>query len=90
MGWIFAVRCGLLGGVTVGDPFAGLLSAMQAERRCRSEPIGQDREALPAQMTDSTPHPNAFMPVIVGWAEPTAMADNRVVAANRTLPRQEV
>ena len=41
-------------------------------------------------MTDSAPHPDAFVPVIVGMAEPPPMADDRVVPANRTLPRQEV
>ena len=41
-------------------------------------------------MTDSTPHPNAFVPVIVGWAEPPSMANNCLVLANWTLPRQEI
>jgi hypothetical protein len=27
---------------------------------------------------------------IMGWAEPPSMADDRVVAANRTSPRQEL
>jgi hypothetical protein len=63
---------------------------MQAERRRRREPIGQDREGLPARRTDSTSHPNAFVPVIVGMAEPLSMTDDRVVLTNRTSPRQEV
>ena len=41
-------------------------------------------------MTDSAAHPNAFVPVIVGMAEPLSMADNRVILANRALPRQEI
>jgi hypothetical protein len=41
-------------------------------------------------MTDSTPHPNAFVPVVVGLTESPSMADDRVVLANRTSPRQEV
>jgi hypothetical protein len=41
-------------------------------------------------MTDSTPHPNVFVPVIVGLAVPPSVADDRVVVANRTSPRQEV
>jgi hypothetical protein len=41
-------------------------------------------------MTDSTPHPDVFVPVIMGLAESPSMADDRVVVANRTLPRQEV
>ena len=41
-------------------------------------------------MTDSTPYPNAFVAVVVGLTEPPSMADDRVVVAYRTLPRQEV
>ena len=41
-------------------------------------------------MTDSTTHPNAFMAIVVGLTESLSMADDRVVAANRTPPRQEV
>jgi hypothetical protein len=41
-------------------------------------------------MTDSAPHPNAFMPVVVGLAKPSSMANDRVVVANRTSPRQEI
>ena len=87
---IFAVRRRLLNGIPGGDVLTGLLSATQAERRRRRQPIGQDREGLVARMTDSAPHPNAFVPVIVGLAEPPSMADDRVVPANRTSPRQEV
>jgi hypothetical protein len=90
MGRIFALRCGLLGGVAGGDPLAGLLSATQAERRCRRQPIGQNRESLPARLTDSAAHPNAVLLVIVSWTEPSSMADDRVVPANRTSPRQEI
>ena len=84
------MRSCLLKGITCGDAFAGLLSAMQAERRRRRERIGQDGESLPAGRTDSAPHPNAFVPVIVGMAEPLSMADDRVILANRTLPWQEI
>jgi hypothetical protein len=41
-------------------------------------------------MTDSASHPNVFVPVIVGLAEPPSMANDRLVVANRTSPRQEV
>ena len=41
-------------------------------------------------MTDSAPYPNAIVSVIVGLAEPPSMADDRVVVANRTSPRQEL
>ena len=40
-------------------------------------------------MTHSASHPNVFVPVIVGLAEPLSMADDRVVLANRALPWQE-
>jgi hypothetical protein len=87
---IFAVRPGLLHGITCGDVLAGLLSATQAIRRLRHDPIGQDREGSVARMTNSASHPNAFLPVVVGLAEPPAMTDDRVVPANGTLPREEV
>jgi hypothetical protein len=41
-------------------------------------------------MADSAPSPNAFVPIVVGLAESMAVADDRVVPANRTLSRQEV
>ena len=87
---IFTVRRRLLNGITCGDALTGLLPAMQAERRRRSEPIGQDSESLVARMTDSASHPDVFVAFIVGLAEPLSMADDRVVVANRTPPRQEV
>jgi hypothetical protein len=80
----------LLNGITCGDAFTSLFSATQAERSLRHQPIGQDREGLVARMTDSTPHPNVFVPVIVGLAQPPSMADDRVVAANRASPRQKL
>ena len=87
---IFAVRRGLLNGSTCGDMLTRLLSATQGERRRRRQPIGQDREGLVARPTESAPHPNAFVPVVVGLTEPPSMADDRVLLANRTSPRQEV
>ena len=61
-------------------PLTGLLPAAQAEMPRRRQPIGQDREGLPARLTDSAPHPDAFVLVIVGLAEPPSVADDRVVA----------
>jgi hypothetical protein len=87
---IFAVRRRLLNGIAGGDAFASLLSAMQAKRGRRRQPIGQNRKGLPAGMTDSAPYPNALVPVIVGIAKPLPMADDRAVEANRTSPRQEI
>jgi hypothetical protein len=40
-------------------------------------------------MTDSASHPDTFVPFIVGLAEPPSMADDRLVPANRTSPRQK-
>jgi hypothetical protein len=40
-------------------------------------------------MTDSAPHQHPFMLVIVGLAKPLSMADDRVVPADRALPRQQ-
>jgi hypothetical protein len=40
-------------------------------------------------MTNTATHPDAFVPVIVGLAEPPSMADDRVVLANRTSSRKE-
>jgi hypothetical protein len=71
-------RC-LLHGITCGDALTGLLSALQAERSGRREPIGQDREGLPAGMTDPAPPPSVFVLVMIVW-----------VVANRTSPWQEV
>ena len=87
---IFAVRCCLLGRVAGADPLTGLLSTPQAEMPGRRQPIRQDREGLPARLTDSAPHPDAFVPVIVGLTESPSVADDRVVLANRTSPRQAV
>jgi len=80
----------LLYGVACGDGFAGLLSATQGEMPGRRQPLGQDRKRLAAWMTDSASCPNALVPVVVGLAEPSSMADDRVVPTNWALPRQEV
>ena len=84
------MRCGLLSSITGGDPLAGLLPAVQAVVPGWRQPIGQDREGLPARLTDSAPHPDAFVLVIVALTESPSVADDRVVAANGTSPRQEV
>ncbi len=84
------MRGGLLGGVTVGDVPACLLSATQAVRRYRCKPIGQDREGLPAWLTDSPADPDALSVLIVGGTEPSPMADDRVPPAHRTTPRHKL
>ena len=82
-------RC-LLNGSAGGDALTGLLPAPQGERRRRQQPIGQDREGLVARPTESASHPDAFVPVVVGLTEPSSMADDRVVVANRASPRETV
>ena len=51
--------------------------------------MGQDRKRLSAWMTDSAPHQHPLMLIVVGLAEPPSMADDRVVPADRALPRQQ-
>jgi len=41
-------------------------------------------------MTDSASCPNALVPVVVGLAEPSSMADDRVAPTNWALPRQQI
>ena len=84
------MRCCLLGRITGGNPLTRLLSAVQAVVPGRRQPIGQDREGLPARLTDSASYPDAFVPVIVALTEPPSVADDRVVSADRTPPRQEI
>jgi hypothetical protein len=80
----------LLGRVAGTDPLAGLLSTVQAVVPGRSQPVGQDREGLPARPTNPAPHPDAFLPVIVGLTKALSVADDRVVSASRTSPRQAI
>jgi hypothetical protein len=80
----------LLQGITGGDALAGLLSTLQAVVPGRREPIRQYREGLAARLTDSTPHPDACMPVVVALTESPAVADDRVVTADGTSPWQQV
>ena len=87
---VLAVRRRLLHGSARGDVRAGLLAATQGERRRRREPVGQDREGRPAGMTDSAAHPNGFVAVIVGRAEPPSMTDDRLLLTDWTLPREEI
>jgi hypothetical protein len=83
------MRHGLLNGIPSGNAFTGLLPAAQAEMPRRHQPIRQNREGLPARMTDSAPRPNAFVSVVMGLTEALSMADDRLIPANGTAPRQE-
>ena len=87
---IFAVRRCLLGRVPGADPLTGLQSAPQAVVSGRRQPIGQDGVGLRARATDSAPHPDACSLFIVCLTESPAVADDRVVSATGTPPRQPV
>ena len=80
----------MLGRIAGGDPLARLLPAVKAVMPGWSQPIGQNRESLPARFTESAPHPDAFVLVIVALASALSMANDRFVAANWTTPRQQV
>jgi hypothetical protein len=80
----------LLGRITGGHVLTSLLPAMQGEGGRRRQPIWQNRESLPARLTDSAPYPDAFVLVVVGVAEPPSVADDRVITADGTSTRQEV
>jgi len=78
----------LLDRIAGGDPLARLLPAVKAVVPGWSQPIRQNRESLPARLTDSASHPDTFVLVIVALASAPSMADDRVVVANWTMPRQ--
>jgi hypothetical protein len=78
----------LLHGITGGDAGTGLLPAPQAEMPRRSQPVGQYGEGLVAKVTDSASHPDTFVAIVVGLAGAQSMADDRMIEANRTPPRQ--
>jgi hypothetical protein len=84
------VGCSLLGRITGGDSLARLLPAVKAVVTGWRQPVGQNREGLPARLTDSAPNPDAIVPVVVALTASPSVADDRVVPANRTSPRQEV
>jgi hypothetical protein len=83
------VRRGLLDRITGGDVLTGLPPAVKAVGAGWREPVGQDGKGLPARLTDSAPHPDAFVLVIVSMAEPSSVTNDRVIPAYGTSPRQE-
>jgi hypothetical protein len=84
------VRCCLLSRFAGGDPLTGLLSATKAEMPRRRQPVRQDRKRLPARTTNPATHPDAFVLVVVRLSEPTSVADDRVLVAERAHPRQQI
>jgi hypothetical protein len=87
---IVAVRNCFVGTLTSGDPLAGLLPTVQAVVPGRRQPVGQDRKGLPARLTDSAPHPDVCAILIVALTKSLSVADDRIAAADRTSPRQEM
>ena len=88
-GGIFAVWRSLLNRFPCGEPLTGILSTAQSVVCRWCEPLGQDREGFPAWLTDSAPHPDRFALIVVTLAEPPSVAGDRILPADRTLPRQE-
>jgi hypothetical protein len=80
----------LLNGVAGDDPLAGLLPARHAEMSRRSQPVRQNGEGLSARTANPTPHPDAFVLVIVSLPESPAVANDRVFLAERAQSRQEM
>jgi len=83
------VRGRLLGRITGADPLAGLPSTMHAEMPGRRQPVGQNREGLVARPTHSAPRPEGSALIVVTLAKSLSVADDGVVAADRTTPRQK-
>jgi hypothetical protein len=80
----------LLGRIAGGEPLARLLPAVKAVVPAWGQPIRQNRESLAARLTDSAPHPDAFVLVIVALASAPSMANDRIDVAEWTAPRQTV
>ena len=80
--------CSLFGRITGGDALTSLLTAVKAVVPGWSQPVRQYRESLPARLTASAPHPDAFVLIIVALASAPSMANDRVVVTNWTTPRQ--
>jgi hypothetical protein len=80
----------LLGRVTGGYALTSLLPAVQGEVCRGRQPIGQDREGLPAWLADSPPYPDTFVLAVMSMAKPLSVADDRVLTAKWTSARQKV
>ena len=57
-------------------------------RRC--QPVRQDSKRLAAGSTNPATHPNAFVLVVVRLPESSSVTDDRIVAAQRAHPRQQM
>jgi len=54
------------------------------------QPVRQDSKRLPARWTNPATHPDAFVLFVVRLPESPSVADDRVVAAQRAQPRQQM
>ena len=88
--WVLAVRCCLFQRIAGRDPLTRLLATAQRVVCRRSQPVGQDRERLPARSTQTASHPNSSTAIIVGWTKSPSVADDRVLSTQWALPRQAV
>src|SRR5260370_39687888 len=68
----------------------GRMPAANAKMRRRRQPIGQDGKGLAARMTDSASHPDPVVVRVVCLLAPLAMADDGLVATQRTPPREQL
>jgi hypothetical protein len=56
----------------------------------RRQPVRQDSKRLPAWSTNPATDPDAFVLVVVRLPESPSVADDRVSAAQRAQPRQQM
>jgi hypothetical protein len=84
------MRCSLFGRISGHDPLTRLLSAVKAVVPGWNKPVGQNRESLPARLTESTPYPDPFVLVIVALATALSMTNDRVAVANGATTRKAV
>jgi hypothetical protein len=80
----------LLSSVASDNPLASLLPARHAEMPRGRQPVRQNGKGLPARRANPAPHPDAIVLVVVGLAEPPAVANDRIVLAERAQPRHQI
>jgi len=79
----------LLEGLAGAEVLTGQLPAAQSERRCRSQPIRQDRERRTTRRANAAAHPDSLVLGIVALPEPPPMADNGMRQTKWAPPRQQ-
>ena len=88
--WILAVQCCLFSRLPSSNPFAGLLSGMQAVMSERHQPVRQDGESVVALPAQAAPNPHAGVHLVVCLPEPLAMTNDGWSFTNWTPPRQAI